>query len=140
MQSESPLIVLVDDDPDVIEINRHVLGASGYRVLAFSNPRDALERMAQEKPDLVIADLMMDDLDAGFSFSRRIKEDPQFRDTPVIIITAISSRLGLDFNPQTDEDLSAMHADAFLEKPISPELLLAKVLELVGQRGDQEQA
>ena len=137
MASEAPLIVLVDDDPDFLEINARVLEAEGYRVLSFSNPQDALEGMGEEKPQLVITDLMMQALHAGFSFARQIKEDARFGDVPVIIVTAVGSRLGLDFNPSTPGDLAAMRAEAYFEKPVSPQALLAKAGELV-QRGAEE--
>ena len=134
MAREAPLIVLVDDDLDFLEINGHVLEANGYRVLSFSNPRDALERMEADEPGLVITDLMMQALDTGFSFARALKEHPRLRGVPVIIVTAIGSRLGLDFSPSTPGDLAAMHAEAFLEKPVSPDALLATVDELLQRR------
>ena len=137
MAPQAPLIVLVDDDHDFLEINGRMLEANGYRVLSFANPRDALEQMDKEKPQLVITDLMMQALDTGFSFSRAIKADPRFRDVPVIIITAISSRLGLSFTPSTAQDLAAMRAEAYFEKPVSPEPLLATIEKLL-QRGTAE--
>ena len=60
--------------------------------------------MEDEKPDLVITDLMMTSLDSGFLFARAIKEDPRYADIPVIIATSVSSALGLDFRPRTDEE------------------------------------
>jgi len=129
MTSERPNVVLVDDDIDFIEINRRVLEAKGYRALCYSNAKEALEGMESEQPDLVITDLMMRALDSGFSFSQKIKE--RFRSVPVIIVTAVGSRLGYDFHPQTSAELRAMHVDAYFDKPISPELLTAKVEELL---------
>ena len=57
--------------------------------------------MAEEKPDLVISDLMMTAYDSGFSFARSIKEDPAFAGIPVILSTSVSSAMGLDFRPRT---------------------------------------
>ena len=137
MKRRTPLIMLVDDDLDFLEMNRHVLEARGYTVVCFSDPEKALERMAQDKPHLVITDLMMDTLDSGFSFSRRVKEDPRLRDIPVIIVTAIGSRRGFDFAPRTPEELAVMQAEAYFDKPVAPKTLLAKVEELL-RRGVQE--
>ena len=133
MGRERPVIMLVDDDLDFLEMNRHVLEARGYTVLCFSDPEKALERMAQDKPHLVITDLMMNTLDSGFSFSRQMKEDSRFRNIPVVIVTAISSRRALDFMPRTLGELAAMHAEAYFDKPVAPEMLLAKVEELLGR-------
>ncbi len=137
MMREAPVIMLVDDDLDFLEINRHVLEARGYRILCFSDPEKALERLAREKPDLVITDLMMNRLDSGFSLSQRIKDDSRFGDIPVVIVTAIGSRRGFDLNPRTPEELEAMHAEAYFEKPLEPEALLAKVEELVEKRVEE---
>jgi CheY-like chemotaxis protein len=137
MMREAPVIMLVDDDLDFLEINRYVLEARGYRILCFSDPEKALERLALDKPDLVITDLMMNRLDSGFSLSQRIKDDSRFGDIPVVIVTAIGSRRGLDLSPRTAEELAAMHAEAYFEKPLEPETLLAKVEELV-ERGVEE--
>ena len=129
-----PLILLVDDDEDFLDINRQILASKGHRVVCCTNPQDAWERMAQEKPALVITDLMMNHLDSGFSLSKQIKQDPRFADVPVIIATAVTSQVGLDFRPRTPEDLATMNVDAYFDKPIAPQALLAKVAELLGRR------
>ena len=87
--------------------------------------------MSEEKPSLVITDLMMQNLDSGFSFSRQIKEDPGFKDIPIIILTSVSTQRGYDFHPQSTEELTTMHADAFFEKPVPPNELLKKIRELL---------
>jgi CheY-like chemotaxis protein len=125
-------IVLVDDDTDFLEMNRNVLESHGFAVSCFTEPRAALDAMARERPALVVTDLMMNALDAGFSLSRAIKTDPRLRSVPVLIVTAAASRTGFDFHPRTPEDLTAMNADAFFDKPVAPEALIAKVEELLG--------
>ena len=127
-----PLVMVVDDDLDFLEICRHVLQTGGYRVACVAEPDEALKQMAAEKPDLVISDLMMKTLDAGFLFVKQLRDDARFRTLPVIIITGVASQRGYDFEPRTAEDLAAMRVDAFLTKPATPEKLLAKVRELVG--------
>jgi len=125
------LILIVDDDYDFLEINRMILERAGYRVMTASEPGEALAKIEHEKPDLVITDLMMTDLDSGFSFSRQVKQDPRFHDLPVIISTSVSSALGLDFRPRSDEELTEMHVDAYFDKPLDPRRLLDKVAELL---------
>ena len=131
MVSTTPVIMLVDDDPDFLEMNRRVLEAKGCKVVCFSDSQAAFEQMGRERPHLVIADLMIKSLDSGFSFSRTIKEDPRLKGIPVVIVTAITRRLGLDFNPATPAELAAMHADAYFDKPVNPQTLWAKVEELL---------
>ena len=132
MGRQSPLVMVVDDDLDFLEICRHVLQAGGYRVACAADPAEALKQMAAEKPDLLISDLMMKTLDAGFLFVKQVRDDARFRDLPVIIITGVASQRGYDFEPRTAEDLAAMRVNAFIAKPATPDKLLAKVRELIG--------
>jgi len=123
--------MLVDDDIDIVEVIARLLGDNGYKVLAFSGMEDALAQLETVRPDLVITDLMMESLDSGFVLSRRLKADPALRDIPVVIITAAGSQRGFDFRPTSPSDLDAMHVAAFLEKPVNPKQLLAKIAEIL---------
>ena len=138
MAEQPPPILIVDDDQDFLDMTRGVLEAAGYRVACACGSQAALEMMASEKPQLVIADLMMRAMDSGFALSRKIKEDPRFRDVPLIIVTAVAARVGYDFAPHKPEDLAAMHADAFFEKPVLTGRLLAKIGELLGRGLEEE--
>jgi CheY-like chemotaxis protein len=132
-RDREPLILIVDDDPDFLAINRHILEKAGYRVATASEPAEALQSMAAQKPDLVITDLMMTSIDSGFSLSSAIKDDPRFAGVPVIISTSVSSKLGLDFRPRTAADLQTMRIDAYFDKPLDAQRLLQKVAELLGK-------
>lgn len=135
-----PLIVIVDDDYDFLEINRMILERAGYRVMTASEPGEALAKMENEKPDLIITDLMMTNLDSGFSFSSTIKSDLRFADVPIIISTSVSSALGLDFRPRTSEEMAQMSVDAYFDKPLDARKLLAKVAELLATRSRRPQS
>jgi len=126
---KAKLILLVDDDRDFLEQNRGVLTARGYRVAGFSDPGAALRAAEGEPPDLLVSDLMMKALDSGFTLARAIKS--RFPAVPVILVTAASSQRGFDFSPRGPEDLAAMNADAFFDKPVDPAALIAKVEELL---------
>jgi CheY-like chemotaxis protein len=131
MAATGKLILLVDDDRDFLEMNRGVLESRGYRVQCYTDTGQALASMAREKPALVVTDLMMKALDSGFSLARQIKEQERFAGVPVIIVTAVASQRGFDFTPRSHAELEAMKADAFFDKPVSPETLIAKVQELL---------
>ncbi|HUT32179.1 MAG TPA: response regulator [Planctomycetota bacterium] len=138
MPMTAPLILIIDDDTDFLATTHDVIQAAGYRVVTVSNPSDALEAMAREKPQVVVTDLMMSALDSGFSLARQVKQDPRLCDVPVIVVTAVSSRLGFDFTPRQLSDLVAMHADAFIEKPFSPSDLLAKIEDLLRRQAGEK--
>ncbi len=134
MTKQPPLILVVDDDADFRAIVRHMLESAGYRVVDAPGPADAAARMAEQRFDLVISDLMMDSLDAGFAFARRLRQDPATRDVPLILATSAAGRAGLDLRPRTDAELAEMHADAFFDKPVRSGPLLDKVRELLARR------
>jgi CheY-like chemotaxis protein len=139
MTLENPaLILLVDDDYDFLEVNRILLEQAGYRVATAAEPGQALKKMAMEKPDLVITDLMMVSLDSGFSFARAIKADPAYKGIPVIIATSVSAALGYDFRPRSADEQAEMHVDAYFDKPLERERLLSKVAELLSARSAEK--
>jgi CheY-like chemotaxis protein len=135
MTGDQTLILIVDDDYDFLEINRFILEGAGYGVVTATNPVEAWRRIAAQIPDLVITDLMMTSIDAGFAFSAQLKSDPRTAAVPIIISTSVSSQLGLNFRPETDADLARMHVDAYFDKPIDAAALLAKVKELLERGG-----
>ncbi len=131
----SALILIVDDDYDFLEVNRLTLERAGYRVTTAAEPKQALALMEKERPDLVITDLMMTTLDSGFLFARAIKEDERFAGIPVIIATSVSSALGLDFRPRTEEERADMSVDAYFDKPLDRAHLLSTIEELLAVTG-----
>ena len=130
--AEPSLILIVDDDYDFLEINRHILERAGFRVATAASPTQAMERVAAETPDLVITDLMMSEVDSGFSLSRRLRDDPRTTAVPIIMSTSVTTALGLDFTPHSADDLASMKVDAYFDKPLDPVALVAKVRELLG--------
>ena len=131
--AEQRLILIVDDDYDFLEINRHILEKAGFRVVTASSPTQAMDRVEAEVPDLVITDLMMSEIDSGFSLSRLLRDDPRTANVPIIMSTSVTTALGLDFKPRSDEDLASMKVDAYFDKPLDPAALVAKVRELLGE-------
>ncbi len=129
--ADSPVIFLVDDDSDFLELEKSIFESRGWRVRCFTDSRAAFEACSAEPPALVVSDLMMRNLDSGFSLARAVKADPQLARIPVIIVSAVSSQKGFDFHPRSAEDLAAMHADAFFDKPVSAPQLLKKAEELL---------
>jgi CheY-like chemotaxis protein len=100
-------------------------------VVTATNPAEAQSRIDAEPPDLVITDLMMTSIDAGFAFAARLKSDARTAGVPIIISTSVSSALGINFRPDSAEDLAKMNVDAYFDKPIDAPALLAKVSDLL---------
>ena len=129
----SPKILIVDDDPDFIEIGKLSLEGKGYLVLSASTGREGWEMVEKETPDLVILDLMMEDLDAGMTLSNRIKGHPRYANIPILMLTSISRETGMDFTPRSEEDLRKLKVDDFHSKPIKVKVLQDKVEKLLSR-------
>ena len=120
-------ILVVDDDPDFVLICRMILEAEGYQVLEAANGGQALESMHQEKPDLVLLDVMMSTTLEGVDMSKEMEADPDLKDVPVVMVSSIgTSEYASEF---PDERIPI---DSWISKPIQPEVLLKMVRRFVG--------
>ena len=127
-------ILLVDDDPDFLDMHMAVLKNHGYEVFTATSGREGLERVRTEMPDAIILDLMMEKHDAGFSFSRQIKMDPLFKKIPILMVTSVAEATGYRFSLQ--EDGYWMKTDDFLDKPVRPDVLLERVAGMLKKAGE----
>jgi CheY-like chemotaxis protein len=123
-------ILIVDDDPDITYTMQMILESHGYQVDTAINSATARSKMEQGKPNLIILDVMMDTMHEGFDFDRELKHHPDFKDIPVLMLTAVKERFGLDFNPEAG-DQEWLPVEEFLDKPVKPVVLLEKVEKLL---------
>jgi CheY-like chemotaxis protein len=123
-------IVIADDDPDIRVSLQAILESKQYTVVTAVDKTDGLEKIRAEKPDLAILDVMMSTWEDGFEMSRELKKDPQFKDMPILMLTGIRKETGIDFK-STAGDPTWCPVDAYLEKPIEPDILLAEVAKLL---------
>lgn len=122
-------ILIVDDDPDFVEIARLILQSNGYETTSASNGEQALRSMRQDPPDLVLLDVMMSTVLDGVNVSHEIQADPLLKDIPVIMVSSIINSSHAEMFP-TDEYIPM---DAWITKPIDPKDLLEKVNRLVNR-------
>jgi len=116
-------ILVVDDDPDFAEATRMVLEANGYEVASAADGKEALAKMRQEKPDLVLLDIMMAHILEGLEVSKEMQADVELRRIPIIMVSSITDSPHAGEFP-TDEYLPI---DAWLSKPVQPANLLETV-------------
>lgn len=135
MTPTAPLILLVDDDADFAAIHRRILESQGFRVASAASAEEAGKAIAAERPDAIVSDLMMNTLDAGFAFARKLKSDSATASIPIVLVTAASARMGFNFTPRSREDLAAMGVDAWFSKPVAAAALVAKLRELLSPAG-----
>ncbi len=129
MRNSNTKILIVDDDIDFLtqlEIN---LKGEGFDVVTADGQQAAEKILNDTTPHLAIIDLMMENMDGGFSLAYHIKKKDQ--SIPVILVTAVASEAGLEFDAVTDEERSWVKADVFLAKPIRFEQLLREIKKLL---------
>lgn len=126
-------ILLVDDDQDLVAALRIVLEGAGYQVLTAYDAHEGRTRLDEDRPDLVVLDVMMPDATEGFHFvwQLRRQDDKYFRTVPIIILTAIHDRTELRFYPDagdgTYEAGEYLPVQDFVDKPVDPDRLVERV-------------
>ena len=123
MKKEEIKILLVDDEPDILEIISFNLEKVGYQVTTASNGLEALKQAKKTLPHLIILDVMMPELD-GIETCERLRQEEQFQDTIIMFLTA----RGEDYSYVAAFDAGA---DDYVTKPIKPKVLLSKVKGLL---------
>ena len=128
MRNESIKILLVDDEPDILEILSYNLLAEGYTVLTAANGLEAVKQAKKNQPDLIIMDVMMPEMD-GIEACEQIRTIPEIKET---IITFLTAR-GEDYSQVAGFEAGA---DDYITKPIKPKVLVSKIKSLLRRRHD----
>lgn len=122
-------ILIVDDDPDLVEDCRLILENAGHTVRSAFNVQEGMAAIAAEAPQLLVLDVMMDSPDDGIVMAQDLRK--QGFKAPILMLTSISKVTGMTYGQ--DDDL--VPVDAFQEKPVPPRKLLALVDELLKKGG-----
>jgi CheY-like chemotaxis protein len=125
-------ILIIDDDPDITEAMTVVLENKGYAVTSAADGSAGLAQIQAERPDLIILDVMMRTSQEGFEVSRQLKGSAEYRDIPILMLTAVKDKTGLDFKSTAGDD-AWLPVEEFLDKPVKPDVLLEKVASLLSK-------
>jgi CheY-like chemotaxis protein len=123
-------IVCVDDDPQVLKTIRLVLEHEGFQVSMASSGREGLEAIRQLKPDLVVLDLMMPEMD-GWEVYQQVKIDDALKHIPFVIFTAKGGPIDRTIG------LQIAKVDAYLTKPLSPQALVQAIRRILDAKTDK---
>jgi len=127
MINQNNRILCIEDEAEMVDLIRIILGRKGYEVLGASGGEEGLKKVLETKPDLVLLDLMMPDMD-GWEVYQQMKADEKTRDIPVVVVTA---------KAQTIDKVLGLHiakVDDYIAKPFSPEELLASVQKVLAKK------
>ncbi len=127
-------ILCIEDEPEMIDLIRLILERKGFEVLGAVGGQEGLEAIRREKPDLILLDLMMPDVD-GWEVYRQMKADDELKDIPVVVVTA---------KAQSIDKVLGLHiakVDDYVTKPFGPSDLLESVERIlqkqVGERSSE---
>lgn len=123
-------ILIVDDDPDITEAMRVVLENRGYTVNNACDSQEGMEKIKADRPDLLVLDVMMGSSQEGFVMARELKGNDDTKSIPILMLTAVKDKTGIDFKAEAGDD-AWLPVEAFLDKPVKPDVLLKKVEELL---------
>ncbi len=130
MKKKDITILLVDDEPDILEIVGYNLSTEGYHVITAENGLEAVKMAKKDKPQLIILDVMMPEMD-GIEACEQIRKIPELSET---IITFLTAR-GEDYSQMAGFDAGA---DDYITKPIKPKVLVSKVKALLRRLKEKE--
>src|SRR4030042_4292728 len=111
-------ILIIDDDPDITEAMKVVLENQGYATDNAKDGSEGMERIKATKPDLIILDVMMNTTSEGFLLSRELKNDPKYKHIPILMVTSVKEKTGIDFETAAGDD-TCFSAKVILKKHIN---------------------
>ena len=132
---ENAKIIVVDDDPGIRDSLQMILSSHQYTVITAADRNEGMNKIRTEKPDLLILDIMMSSWLDGLDMSKTLKDDLQFKDMPILMLTGVKERTIFDFRPRTGGP-DWCSVDAYLDKPVEPDLLLAEIERLLSKKPD----
>lgn len=115
-------VLVIDDDIDLVEIIRVTLEREKLRVIDAQNGERGFALAKEQRPDLILLDVMMGTVDEGFQVAYRLRSEPLTKDTPIIMLSAVGERTGFTFDKGKDAEF--LPVSEFIEKPVSPRKLV----------------
>ena len=130
----TPRILIIDDDPDFVEVTKVLFETRQYEVTAAYNPEEGFAKLEKEIPDALILDVMMGKGADGFIVARKIRKDPRFDKMPILMMTSMHEQTGFDF-PGDRIHSKFLPVDEYIEKGVDPQVLLKKVEQQLAKKG-----
>jgi len=122
-------ILNIDDSPTVQRLIEMILSSQGYQVVLASDGEEGIEKAKSERPALILVDFVMPKMN-GYQVCKVLKDDPEFRDTPIILVTSKGDKVGSKF-------VDVLGISEYFTKPFQPEELLAKIREVLDKKAQE---
>ena len=132
----TPKILIIDDDPDFVEVTKVLFETKQYEVCAAHDPEEGFAKLEQEMPDALILDVMMGKGADGFIVARKIRKDSRFDKMPILMMTSMREQTGFDF-PGERIHSKFLPVDEYIEKGVEPQVLLDKVEQQLAKKDSE---
>ena len=128
-------ILIIDDDKDLVNSIEIILQTKNYQVRSAFNGKEGFGKIEKKIPDLILLDVMMATDTEGFDLAYKLKENPKYRDIPIIMITSFTQKMA-EQGPESFQHIlgEAWPVSSFLEKPVDPEVLLSMVEKVLSEK------
>jgi two-component system alkaline phosphatase synthesis response regulator PhoP len=127
-------ILIIDDDKDLVNSIEIILQTKNYQVRSAFDGKEGYGKIEKKIPDLILLDVMMATDTEGFDLAYKLKENPKYRDIPIIMITSFTQKMA-EQGPESFQHIlgEAWPVSSFLEKPVDPEVLLSTVEKVLSE-------
>ncbi len=123
-------ILMVDDDADFLAATRIVLEKSGFGVETCMSAKECLAKLKSTRPDLIILDVMMESDHSGFDLCRELKREPDTKEIPILMLTAVDQKYPLNFASAAGDE-SWLPVEDFIDKPVEAHVLVQQVKKIL---------
>jgi twitching motility two-component system response regulator PilH len=122
-------VIIIDDNADYVFTMGIFLKKNGFEVMSANNGKAGVNLVKQEKPDLILLDVMMETLFSGFEVCRQLRQDSSVKSIPIIGITGMADEINVSY--EKEKDFEYFSPEIFMEKPVDKDLLLKNIHSLV---------
>ena len=122
-------ILVVDDDPDIVELTKTILELDGFNVITASGGDECIQILKNENIDLVLLDIMMPEI-SGWDVAAKIKENPQWKNIPIVFLTAKGDTMSIGMGGMASED--------YIVKPFDKDALIYRIKKILEDKVEDE--
>lgn len=131
-------VLIIDDDPELVDAASNLLDAQGYQVDSAPNGKIGIAKARELRPDIILLDVMMTRKTEGFEVARELNKDKDLKNIPIIMITGVRKEMSLPFGFEPDD--TWLPVKGVLEKPVKPDVLLKAINDnLPAQNNDNDE-
>lgn len=125
--------ILIIDKNERLPREKSVFEDAGFTVITAINSEEGISKAREFHPDVIVSEVMLEKADSGFVLGYKMKQDPELKDIPLVLLSSIFAQTGKIFDLSSPESRRWIKADLYMERPVAPDRLIAKVKTFFNQ-------